>query len=218
MEDDMTHLRRAVDEGSGAGLSRLESVLVTIAAGGAVGAVAGVVWGGLGGRLAMRIVMLTSSGSVRGVTSDDGFEIGTVSGATLFLFIFSGVLGGVAGLCVGLVRTLLGGRTSLVASGFGFAVALGAGASIVHTDGVDFRFLEPLWLTIGLFVLLPGAWAVSVVVIIDWLLVAGRVVQHPIRRPERAWTQAGGWLVLGTIAVLGGLDLVDDVRQLLRFH
>lgn len=166
----------------------------------------------------MRIVMLTSSDAVRGVTSDDGFEIGTVSGATVFLFIFSGVLGGLAGLCVGLVRTLLGGRTSLVASGVGVAVALGAGASIVHTDGVDFRFLEPLWLSIGLFVFLPGAWAISVVVITDWLLVSGRVVQHRLRGPESAWTQSIGWLVVCIIAVLGGHDLLGDTRQLLRLH
>lgn len=214
----MAHIQQMVDEAAGAGLPRLESVLVTVAVGGAVGVVAGVVWGGIGGRLAMRIVMLTSSDAVRGVTSDDGFEIGTVSGATVFLFIFSGVLGGLAGLCVGLVRTLLGGRTSLVASGVGVAVALGAGASIVHTDGVDFRFLEPLWLTIGLFVFLPGAWAISVVVITDWLLVSGRVVQHRLRGPESAWTQTIGWFIVCIIAVLGGHDLLGDTRQLLRLH
>lgn len=218
MEDDLVHVHPMVDEEAGAGLSRLGSMLVTVSVGTAVGVVAGVVWGGIGGRIAMRIVMLTSSDAVRGVTSDDGFEIGTVSGATVFLFIFSGVVGGLAGSCVGFIRTFLGGRTSLVASGVGVAVALGAGSSIVHTDGVDFRFLEPLWLTISLFVFLPGAWAISVVVVTDWLLVAGRLMQHRVRRPESAWTRTIGWLVVGAIATLGGLDLAGDTQQLLRVH
>ena len=38
---------------------------------------------GIGGRIAMRVVFLTSNERVRGVTSDDGFEIGTFSAATI---------------------------------------------------------------------------------------------------------------------------------------
>jgi hypothetical protein len=30
---------------------------------------------------------------------------------------------------------------------------------IVHTDGIDFRLLEPTWLAIGLFVAIPGVYA-----------------------------------------------------------
>jgi len=43
------------------------------------GGIAGFVWGGVGGRVAMRIVFLTSDDTVRGVISDDGFEIGRIS-------------------------------------------------------------------------------------------------------------------------------------------
>ena len=50
-------------------------------------AVAGLVWGGIGGRIAMRVVFLSSNDGVRGLTSDDGFEIGTISSATMFLLV-----------------------------------------------------------------------------------------------------------------------------------
>ena len=52
-----------------------------------------------------------------------------------------------------------------------FAAALG-GANIVHDDGVDFAFLEPAALAIALFVLLPGAAAALVVVLVErWIRV-----------------------------------------------
>ena len=37
----------------------------------------------------MRIVLLTSDDRVRGLTSDDGFEIDVISVATIFLLIFT---------------------------------------------------------------------------------------------------------------------------------
>lgn len=196
----------------------LDSIVASAVAGGGAGVVAGVAWGGIGGRIAMRVVMLTSSTSVRGVTSDDGFEIGVLSGATVFLVVFGAVLGGLAGVCVGLLRTALVGSTVVVASGIGVAVGLGAGGAIVHTGGVDFRFLEPLWLTVGLFVVLPGAWGASVVALTAWLLVPGRVLQQTPWRNTNRGAGAVAWLVLGVIAVLGGWDLMSDVRHLVRFH
>jgi hypothetical protein len=41
-----------------------------------IGALVGGIVGGLGGRLAMRILFLTSGDPVKGLISDDGFEIG----------------------------------------------------------------------------------------------------------------------------------------------
>ena len=66
----------------------------------------------------------------------------------------------------------------MVTSGPNWAVAIGTslatasfvGASIVHPDGVDFRLLDPLWLTVGLFVLIPGLWGATVVVVTERLL------------------------------------------------
>ena len=135
-----------------------------------VGAAAGLVWGGIGGRIAMRVVFLTSNEHVRGVTSDDGFEIGTFSGATMFLLIVTTILGGMAGFGVGIIRMVTSGPTWAVAIGISLAAASFGGASIVHTDGVDFRLLDPLWLTVGLFVLIPGLWGATVVVVTERLL------------------------------------------------
>ena len=137
---------------------------------GAVGAAAGLVWGGIGGRIAMRVVFLTSNEHVRGLTSDDGFEIGTFSGATIFLLIVTTILGAIAGFGVGIIRMVTSGPTWAVAIGTSLATASFVGASIVHTDGVDFRFLDPLWLTVGLFVLIPGLWGATVVVVTERLL------------------------------------------------
>jgi len=44
------------------------------------------------------------------------------------------------------------------------------GAALVHTDGVDFRLLGPPWLTIGLFVAIPGVYAALLTVLAERLL------------------------------------------------
>ena len=44
------------------------------------------------------------------------------------------------------------------------------GALIVHTDGVDFRLLEPTWLAIGLFVAIPGVYAALLTLLAERLL------------------------------------------------
>jgi hypothetical protein len=38
---------------------------------------------------------------------------------------------------------------------------------LVHSDGVDFRLLKPLWLAIGLFVALPALFAVAIGIGVD---------------------------------------------------
>ena len=58
------------------GWRTLEPVVRLVSATIFIGAISGAVIGGLGGRLVMRILLLTSDDTVRGVTSDDGFEIG----------------------------------------------------------------------------------------------------------------------------------------------
>ena len=98
----------------------------------------------------MRIVLLTSDDRVRGLTADDGFEIGVISAATIFLLIFTSILGAIAGLFYGLIRMLLKGPRWLIAIAVAVTAAAGAGGGlIVHADGIDFRLLEPLWLNGG---------------------------------------------------------------------
>jgi hypothetical protein len=196
---------------------RDESITAAFAASAAMsalaGAASGLVWGGIGGRIAMRVVFLTSSEHVRGLTSDDGFEIGTISGATVFLLIFTTILGGIAGLGVGIIRMVTSGPTWAVALGTAVATAAFVGASIVHTDGVDFRFLDPLWLTVGLFVLIPGLWGASVIVVSERLLHSHHLIGLPVHVRRRYWG-ASGWIVLSGITIIGTRNLVADITTL----
>ena len=77
----------------------------TLLAGMIAGAIAGFLWGGIGGRIAMRIVFLTSNGSVAGLESDDGFTIGVFSSAAVFLVAATTVLGAGLGAMVAVLRT-----------------------------------------------------------------------------------------------------------------
>lgn len=187
--------------------------VVSAAITGAAGALAGLVWGGIGGRIAMRIVFLTSDDHVRGLTSDDGFEIGTISGATAFLLVVTTVLGGIAGVVVGVVRMVTSGPTWAVAFGTAIATATFVGAGIVHSDGVDFRFLGPLWLSVGLFVLIPGMWGASVIVVTDRFLRSGRVTGRPLL-VHRRYVGAMGWVILAGVTTIGLRDLVADLERL----
>ena len=129
------------------------------------GAIAGVVVGGIGGRLAMLLLRLTSPDFVVGMTSDDGFEIGVVSTRTLNLLVATAGLGAINGVLYAAFRGAIPARLRLPLWTV-FAAAL-AGANIVHEDGVDFTFLEPRALAIALFVLLPGAAAAVVVLLVE---------------------------------------------------
>lgn len=121
--------------------------------------------GGVGGRLAMLLLRLTSPDVVIGMTSDDGFEIGVVSLDTVQLVLAMAMLGGINGVLYAALRGGIPARLRLPLWS-AFAAALG-GANIVHEDGVDFTFLEPAVLAVALFVLLPGAAAAVVVLLVE---------------------------------------------------
>lgn len=128
----------------------------------------GFVVAGVGSRLAMLVLRLTSPDEVIGVKSDDGFEIGrfTLSGtyALLMLGAVVGVIGAAAYRAV--EPWLLGPvwfRRFTVAAGSGAVV----GSMLVHADGIDFRFLKPTWLAIGLFVALPAVFGAVIAVAVD---------------------------------------------------
>jgi hypothetical protein len=186
----------------------VRAVTLTVLAGAAAGALAGAIVGGLGGRLVMLILRLTSDPIVIGVTSDDGFEIGRVTlGGTI------GLVGGLAalGAANGALYTVLRGsipprlRAALWAL---FAGAVG-GSQFVHADGVDFTLLEPLWLAVVAFVVLPGLAALVVVLLVE------RWIGEPDRRPRPAALAVGaalGTVGLGFVAVLGAASIV--VRRL----
>lgn len=142
----------------------------------------GVLVVGVGGRLAMLLLRLTSPSWVRGMESDDGFEIGrfTLVGTHNLLMLGAGI--GIVGAAAyrAVEPWLLGPRWF---RRFTVAAASGAvgGALLVQSEGVDFRVLEPLWLAIALFVALPALFGLAIAVAVD------RVVDMATPDGRRRW-------------------------------
>lgn len=146
------------------GVTVLEQLRILAVAGVTVG----VIVVGVGSRLAMLALRVTSPDSVIGVQSDDGFTIGrfTLSGTYNLLALGAavGILGAAAYQCV--APRLIGPswlRRLTVSAAAGAVV----GSMLVHSDGVDFRFLKPTWFAVGLFVLLPALFGVAIGVAVD---------------------------------------------------
>lgn len=174
----------------------LERLGRIILAGGIAGAAAGLLWGGIGGRIAMRVVFLTSDPAVGGLQSDDDFTIGVISSSTVFLLMFTTIIGAILGSGAAVLRSALRTGTRTAAIGFGLAAGAFIGGLIVHADGIDFRLLDPLFLTVGLFILIPAGAAVTGVVLIDRFL-----------RPGSLQSRLPGHLV-EAVALLGAIPLV----------
>ncbi len=183
----------------------VEPAARTLIAGSLAGAIAGFLWGGVGGRIAMRIVFLTTTRSVGGFESDDGFTIGVISSATFFLVAATTMLGAVLGAVAAVLRSFMRTRTVVAAAAFSAASAAFFGSAIVHTDGIDFRLLSPLFLTIGLFLFLPAAWAATTIVLLDKMLQPKSRIS---RLPRWFLALALGFAALPLIA-LGGSAVVD---------
>ena len=170
-----------------------------VAAGVAGGLVAGASVGGIGGRLAMLLLRATSSPALHGSQTDDGFVIGQVSGNTLFLVILTMVLGVLGGLAYLAIRPWIPARhrvwTSAVLGG------VVGGSMFIHPDGVDFLLLEPLWLAVVLFILLPAAYGALLSVLVERWLAVGSGFQT-----SRAWLLA--LIPLAALAFTGVAGLV----------
>lgn len=132
------------------------------------GVILGLAIGGLGGRAAMRLLFITSSDSVRGLQSDDGFEIGRFDlVATLNLVSLGALIGALGGLIYLAIRRWLP-RHRLVRSALcGLGAAMVVGSAIIHADGVDFTALGPLWLAVGLFIMIPGLFGALIPLLVD---------------------------------------------------
>ena len=137
------------------------------------GFLAGVLVGGVGGRIAMLILRLTSTPAVRGLESDDGFVIGQISAATVFLLMVTAVLGAAGGLVYLAVRRWIPSRWRAAVA----AVVVGAigGALVVDPVGLDFTVLGPLPLAVAMFVALPAAYGALMSVWVERRLGA----EHP---------------------------------------
>ena len=143
----------------------LREVAWWVLVGAAAGALSGLVIGGVGGRLAMLLLRLTSPDYVIGVTSDDGFEIGAVTTGTFNLFGAMAMLGAFNGVLYATMRSAIPRRLRLPL--WSLLAAFGMGANVIHTDGVDFTLLEPTWLAIALFLVVPLLAGALVVVLVE---------------------------------------------------
>lgn len=176
-----------------------------------LGIVLGICVGGVLGRLAMA-GLAGLNPDAAGLTSDDGFVMGqfTVSGSLSLLGV-GAFLGGLGGLVLVVVRPLLLGnrwwRAALTALGAGVP----SGDLIVHTDGVDFTILEPVALSIALFVLLPALYGALLSLVVDrwWPPQPTRGGSVPF---VLSWLGRGAALVVGTLFLI---DLVQKSADLL---
>jgi hypothetical protein len=121
-----------------------------------VGAVSGAFVVGVLGRAAMALLAGLNP-AASGVTSDDGFVMGQFTLSGSLQLVGAGVQLGVIGAAVYVaVRGLMFGPSWFRLLSMSLAPGVVVGAVIVHTDGVDFVLLEPVWLAVGLFIALPS--------------------------------------------------------------
>ena len=146
-----------------------------------VGVVCGWFVVGVLSRLAMLLLAVLNPVAT-GVTSDDGFVMGqfTLSGSLNLFFLagtFLGVLG--AGLYAA-VRGLRVGPAWLRLLSVSVGAGVVVGSQLVHSEGVDFRLLEPLWLAVALFLVLPTVFVALLSAISEWLLARERPAGTPV--------------------------------------
>ncbi len=156
-----------------------------------IGATAGALIGGVGGRIAMRVLMLTSDDTVKGLKSDDGFEIGRFTLAnTIGLLVVTALIGVLAALVFLAARPFVARFGRAVVPMMAALYGILGGAMMVHRDGIDFQVLEPALLAITLFVAIcAGFGAVAA-----WLVSAAAA--------DDGWARTSTWWLLGPPLVL----------------
>jgi hypothetical protein len=196
-------MRPAMDEGKTEAANAWRDDLALLGSRAAVGFTSGMlvgfVVGGIGGRLVMFVLRLTSSDQVRGVETDDGFEIGSFTTGTGFLLAATALLGGLGGLAYMGLRRFAPARWRWLATAL-LAGAIG-GAAVLDDEGIDFNLLSPLWFAVASFIALP--------------LVFGALTSlHVERRLDRRGT-AGRSSMLWLVPLFLGLLLTGTVGAIL---
>lgn len=158
------------------------------------GFIAGLIIGGVGGRLAMFVLRLTSDPALRGLETDDGFTIGILSGATLFLVFLTAIAGAVGGVAYLAVRAWLPERARPWL--FGTLTGVVGGALVIRPDGIDFTLLEPLWLAVVMFIALPASYGVAVSLLAERFLASDSAFNGP-------WAWVAGLVLLLPLGFFG---------------
>jgi hypothetical protein len=114
----------------------------------------------------MLLLRFTSPDTVRGLESDDGFTIGRFDlSSTLSLLGVTTLMGTVVGLVIVLGRPFFPHRWMPLA--WGVAGGAVGGALFIHTDGIDFNLLEPAWLAVALFVVIPASGGLLIALLVE---------------------------------------------------
>jgi hypothetical protein len=166
--------------------------------------------GGLS-RLAMAL-LASRNPAAHGFRSDDGFTMGRVTLAGSANLVVLGIVVGVVGwLTYLVVRPLLFGPTWFRWFSLSLPPAVVAASLVVHPGGVDFTVLQPLWLTVGLFVAVPATYGPlmhAAMLRFGGAPAGAGLVQ---RAPAAAWVLRAAFSAL---AVSSLVALVGDVRAL----
>jgi hypothetical protein len=185
-------------------------------AAGCAATVAGALVGGVLGRLAMSL-LASRNPEDAGFTSDDGFTIGQVTAGGTTQLVFASIALAMVGASVYMiVRPLLLGvgavRVAVASLGFGVTAA----ALLIDPEGFDFSQLEPPWLPVALFVVLPVALVAVFSTLVERFLADGSWFLSAPRRkvlPLLAiWLASGFGIVVVVPIFLVTLLLVAFVR------
>ena len=170
----------------------LQRDLRKVAAAATAGLVCGFAVNGIGSRLAMMLLARLNPHAT-GRISDDGFRMGQLTlDNTIGLVAFTTAVGVLGGLIFLTVRSLRFGPLWFRVASISIGPAVVVGSMLVHTDGIDFHVLKPIWLAVALFVALPGLFAFTVSLLTDrWTRPDAWAV-----RTERAWLLGLAPLVL----------------------
>lgn len=145
-----------------------------------VGVACGVAVVGVLSRLVM-LLLASMNPDAAGVRSDDGFIMGQVTlSGSLQLAGAGAQIGAVGAFIYIAVRGLMIGPSWFRLLSISVGPGVVVGSVLVHTTGVDFNILEPLWLTIGSFVLLPVVFCAALHLLAEKALTSGGVRFKPL--------------------------------------
>lgn len=191
--------------------------------------VAGIPYGvlvvGVGSRLAMLLLRFTSPDRVIGLQSDDDFEIGRFTfGGTYNLLLIGAIVGIIGAGAYLLVAKRLLGPPWFRHVTVGLASAAVVGSMLVHSDGVDFTQLQPTWLAIAVFVMLPGVFGAFIGPTVEavarpaswtahgrarWLIPLAAIVCFP----PTLFVVGVAWAVAAVLTTVAAFTAVEHLRS-----
>lgn len=143
---------------------------------------------GLLGRLAMRVLAVTSPQIAQRRLTDDLARVGDVTlHGTAFVVLLCAVLGAAVAVMYLMIRLTLPTATAPRIVGFALLTGVVGGSIIVHDEpSFDYTVLQPTWLAVNLFVLVPAAYGAMAAGLIErfaprgGLLGSGRRLERPV--------------------------------------